>query len=136
MAIDDLEIIKIFQNQFVNLWTNKYSSERTKELFDKAKVNVLTVFPTPAQTGTKRININSASQEELISILQISGSLAQKIIALREELRGFKEQQDLTQLPEITNLEWGEWKEQSIIIMVEYKEERRINKKIIDHLIE
>ncbi|GAJ21443.1 unnamed protein product, partial [marine sediment metagenome] len=41
MIIDDPEIIEIFQNQFVNLWANKYSSERTKELFDKAKVKFL-----------------------------------------------------------------------------------------------
>ena len=44
---------------------------------------------------------------------------AQKIIALREELRGFKESQDLIQLPEITNLEWEEWKEQGKIVTVE-----------------
>jgi len=47
MAIDDPEIINIFQNQFVNLWTNKYSPKRTKELFDKTKVDILTVFPPP-----------------------------------------------------------------------------------------
>ena len=74
---------------------------------------------SPAQTGTKIININSASQEELTSILQISEPLARKIIALREELGGFKEPQDLTQLPELTNLEWEEWKEQGIIITAE-----------------
>jgi len=119
MAIDDPEIIKIFQNQFVNLWTNKYSLERTKELFDKAKVNILTVFPSPAQTGTKRININSASQEELTSILKISPPLAQKIIILREDLGGFKEPKDLTQLPEITNIEWEEWKEEGIVIIID-----------------
>ena len=72
-----------------------------------------------AQTKTKIININSASLEELISILQMSESLAQKIIALRDELGGFKDPQDLTQLPEITNLEWQEWAEQGIIIIVE-----------------
>ncbi|GAI11430.1 unnamed protein product, partial [marine sediment metagenome] len=64
----------------------------------------------------KTININSASLEELTSILQISELLARKIIALRDKLGGFKEPQDLTQLPEITNLEWEEWKEQGIII--------------------
>ena len=41
-----------------------------------------------------------------------------KIIALREELGGFKSPQDLTQLPEITNLDWQEWKEEGIIISV------------------
>ena len=30
MAIDDPEVIEIFQNQFVNLWINKYSLERTQ----------------------------------------------------------------------------------------------------------
>ncbi len=118
LIIDDPEIIEIFQNQFINLWTNKYSLERTKELFDKAKVDFLPISPTSAQTGPKVININSASPEELTSTLQISKPLARKIIALKEELEGFKEPQDLTQLPEITNLEWQEWKEHGIIITV------------------
>ena len=116
IVIDDPEIIEIFQNQFVNLWTNKYNPERTKELFNKAKVNILTVFPPPTKPETKIININSASQEELTKILQISEPLAIKIITLREELGGFKEPQDLLQLPELTNLEWEEWEEQGIII--------------------
>ena len=119
MVIDDPEIIEIFQNQFVILWTKKYSPERTKELFNKAKVNILTVFPPPAKSETKTININSASLEKLIRVLQISEPLAQKIIALREELGGFKEPEDLTQLPEITNLEWEEWKEEGIIFVLE-----------------
>jgi DNA uptake protein ComE-like DNA-binding protein len=50
--------------------------------------------------------------------LQLSESLAQKIIALREELGGYKEPQALTQLPEITTLDWQEWEEQWIIITV------------------
>ena len=119
MVIDDPELIEIFQNQFVNLWTNKYSSERTKELFDKAKVDFLSASPPPANTEDKVININSASPEEFIKILKISKSLAIKIIALREELGGFKDPQDLTQLPELTNLEWQEWKEKGIIIAAE-----------------
>jgi len=40
-------------------------------------------------------------------------------IILREELGGFKEPQELIQLPELTNLEWEEWKEQGIIITVD-----------------
>ena len=47
-----------------------------------------------------------------------SSQIAQKIIALREELGGFKEPQDLTQLPEITNLEWKEWEEEGIVITI------------------
>ena len=118
MVIDDPEIIEIFQNQFINLWTNKYSSERTKELFDKTKIDFLPASSAPAQTKTKIININTASLEELISILQISEPLAQKIIILREEPGGFKDPQALTQLPGLTTLEWEEWKEQGIIITV------------------
>ena len=118
LIIDDPGIIEIFQNQFVNLWNNKYSPERTKELFDKAKVNILTIFPPPAQTKTKVININSASLEELTSILQINELLAQKIITLRDDMEGFKEPRDIIQLAELTNLEWEEWKEEGITITV------------------
>ncbi len=119
MVIDDPEIIEIFQNQFVNLWTNKYSLERTRQLYKIAKVDFLPTSPTSAKPGVQTININIASQGELIKILQISEPLAQKIIALREERGGFKCPKGLLQLPEITKLEWEEWKEQGIIITVE-----------------
>jgi len=118
MVIDDPEIIEIFQNQFINLWSNKYSLKRTRQLYKIAKIDFLPTSPTPAKPEDKIININSASPEELTSILQISEPLACKIIALREKLGGFKELQDLTQLPEITNLEWEEWEEEGIIITV------------------
>jgi len=114
MVIDDPEIIEIFQNQFVNLWTNKYSLKRTRQLYKITKVDFLPTSPTPAKPEGKIININSASLEELISILQISEPLARKIIALRGELGGFKDPQALNQLPEITPLEWQEWKEEGI----------------------
>jgi hypothetical protein len=51
--------------------------------------------------------------------LQISGPLARKIIALRDELKGFKDPQDLAKLSEIANLEWEEWEERGIIITVD-----------------
>jgi len=118
MVIDDPEIIEIFQNQFVYLWTNKYSPERTKELFDKAKIDFLPVSPTSVNTEDKVININTASQDELTDILQITEPLAWKIIALIEELGEFEEPKDLLQFTEITDLEWDEWEEQGIIISV------------------
>jgi len=40
-------------------------------------------------------NINIASSEELIKVLQINKPLAQKIIQLRDELEEFKEPKDL-----------------------------------------
>ena len=133
LIIDDPEIIEIFQNQFINLWTNKYSSERTRQLYKMAKVDFLPVSPASAQTKTKTININSVSPVELTSILQISKSLARKIITLpfmsfprtresiilSDELAGFKDPQDLLQLPELANLEWKEWMEEGIIITVD-----------------
>ena len=118
MIIDDSELIEIFQNQFVNLWTNKFSLERTRQLYEIAKVDFLPASPTFVKPEDKIIDINSASLEELTSILKINEPLAQKIIALREELEEFKEPKDITQLPEITILEWEEWKEQGIIITV------------------
>jgi len=119
MVINDPEIIEIFQNQFINLWNNKYGLERTRQLYQIAKVDFLSMSTTSSESESQTININSASLEELISILQISEPLAQKIITLREELEGFKEPQALTQLPEITNLDLREWKEQGIIINID-----------------
>ena len=118
MVIDDPETIKIFQNQFVNLWTKKYSLERTRQLYKIAKVNFLPVSPTTLKPEDKIININTASLEELTSILQISEPLARKIITLRDSLSGgFKEPKELTQLPEITNLDLLEWKEEEEVII-------------------
>ena len=118
MVIDDQELIEIFQNQFVNLWTNKYSLERTQKLYEIAKVDFLPTSPTYTNTEDKIININFASLEELTKILQISEPLARKIIALREDLRGFENPQELTQLPELTTLEYEEWMEEGIIISI------------------
>jgi len=118
MVIDDPELIEIFQNQFVNLWTNKYSLERTRQLYEIAKVDFLPTFPASAKTEDKIININTASQDELIKILKISEPLAWKIIALSEELGEFEEPKDLLQFTEITDLEWEEWEEEGIMLSV------------------
>ena len=74
---------------------------------------------TPPKPEVQKININTASQDEFITILKISEPLARKIITLREELGGFKEPKDLLQFTEITDLDWEEWKEQGIIINTE-----------------
>jgi phosphatidylserine/phosphatidylglycerophosphate/cardiolipin synthase-like enzyme len=118
MVIDDPEVIEIFQNQFVCLWTNKYSLERTQKLYEIAKVDFSPVSTISSKSKARTININTASFEELTSILQISEPLTRKIINLREELGGFKEQKDLLQFTEITDLEWEEWKEGGIVITV------------------
>ena len=82
--------------------------------------NPYTLSTTSLKPEVRKININSASQGELTGILQISDPLARKIIILRDLLSGgFKDPQDLLQLPEITNLDLLEWKEEGIIITVD-----------------
>jgi len=119
MVIDDPEIITRYQNQFEKLWFDKYSLERTRQLYQIAKVDFPFLSNDLPKQKVQTININTESQDELIKILKISEPLAQKIINLREELGVFKEPKDLLQLPELTNLEWEEWKEQGIIITIE-----------------
>ena len=91
---------------------------KTKAYFS-LYANSLILSITSPKPEVQTINTNTASQDELIKILQISGPLAQRIIAPREELEGFKESQDLTQLPEKATLEWEEWKELGIIIIID-----------------
>ena len=83
-------------------------------LYDNPQILSTTSQKPEVQT----ININIESQDEFIKILQISKSLSQKIIALREEPGGFKDPKDLTQLSELTNLDWEKWEEKGIIITV------------------
>lgn len=77
------------------------------------------MFTASPKPEVHTININTVSQDIFIKILQISEPLARKIITLRDSLSGgFKEVQDLLQLPEITNLKWEEWEEEGIVISV------------------
>jgi len=120
MIIDDPEIIALYQNQFEKLWLDKYSSQRTRQLYQIAKVDFPFFSTTSPKPEVQTINISTASQDELIKILKISEPLATKIITLRDLLSGgFKEPINLPQLPELTNIEWQEWKEEGIIISVE-----------------
>ena len=84
-------------------------------LYDNPQILSTTSLKSEVQT----ININTAYQDEFIKILKISEPPARKIITLREELGGFKEPQEILQLPKITSLEWEEWKEEGIIITIE-----------------
>jgi len=97
-------------------------------LYDNPQILSTTSLKLEVQT----ININIASQDELIKILKISEPLTQEIVAfpfmsfprmretiiLREKLDGFKEPQDLLQLPELTNLDWQECEKEGIIFSV------------------
>ena len=78
-------------------------------LYDNPQILSTTSLKSEVQT----ININTATQDELIKILKISEPLAEKIIALRDSLSGgFKEPKGLLQLSELTNLDWREWSEE------------------------
>jgi len=85
-------------------------------LYDNPQILLTTSLKPEVQT----ININTVSQDELMKILKTSEPLARKTIdlpfmsfprtresiILRDELGGFKEPLGLTQLPELTNLNW------------------------------
>ena len=119
LIIDDPETIEIFQNHFEKLWFDKFSLKRTRQLYQIAKVDFPFFLTTSPKPEVQTININTASQDEFIKILKISEPLAQKIINLRESQCGvFKETKDLLQLPELTNLDWREWEEEGIIIII------------------
>jgi len=119
IVIDDSETIARYQNQFEKLWFDKYSLERTRQLYQIAKVDFVSMSTTSPKPEVQTININTASKDEFIKVLKISEPLARKIIALRDELGGFKEPQDLLQLPELTTLDLREWEEEGIMINVE-----------------
>ena len=116
MVIDDPDVISRYQNYFEKLWFDKYSAQRTRTLYKNAKVDFLPVSLTSTKPEPKSININTASKAELVKVLKISESLAQKIIDLRNELDCFKESKDLLKIPEFTNLDLREWEEEGIII--------------------
>lgn len=57
--------------------------------------------PTPISPGSARININTASAEELQRLPYIGPTLAQRIVAYREAHGPFREVTDLLQVPGI-----------------------------------
>jgi DNA uptake protein ComE-like DNA-binding protein len=51
--------------------------------------------------------------------LGVSEHTAKRIIELRYELEGFKDPKDITKLIEIGTIEWEEWIEEGIIIIID-----------------
>jgi DNA uptake protein ComE-like DNA-binding protein len=121
LVIDDEEVIQRYQRQFENLWENKYSYKRTKELYNKAGQKLLYFFTTTmeGEPEKKIININNAFLEDFIQVLGVSEHTAKRIIELRYELEGFKDPKDITKLIEIGTIEWEEWIEEGIIIIID-----------------
>jgi len=116
MVINDPDIIARFQDYFEKLWFDKYSVQRTRTLYKKAKKNMPDTLNPDAKPEPQTVNINTASQAELIKVLNISEPLAQKIINLRNEMNYFKKSNDLLRIPELTNIDLREWEEEGIII--------------------
>ncbi|MBA7545090.1 hypothetical protein ES705_37453 [subsurface metagenome] len=64
------------------------------------------------------ININIVSLEELVCVLEISEHTAMRVIERRNKMNGFKNPRDITFLFEIGTIEWEEWIERGIVIVV------------------
>ena len=127
--------------------TISISTLANTEVYFSLSDNLQILSPTSLKPEVQTINTSPSSQDGFLNIFQISEPLTQKIIdlpfmsfplpfmsfplpfmsfprkresiILRDELGGFKEPQDLTQLPKITNLDWKEWAEEEIAISIQ-----------------
>jgi len=64
------------------------------------------------------ININTASLEELMYVLEISENTAIRVINRKNDMNGFKNPKDIMLLIEIGKIEWEEWIKKGIVIVV------------------
>ena len=64
------------------------------------------------------ININTASLEELVCVLEISEHTAMRVIERRNKMNGFKNPRHITFLFEIGTIEWEKWIERGIVIEI------------------
>ena len=121
LVINDKNIIEKYQNQFNNLWNNKYSSERYQELISEAGIISLPTPKTSEETPTpsgKAININTASLEEIDELWGVGKKTAQNIIDYREACGGFKTPEEIKLVKGIDDKKWDKWKEEGWIIKV------------------
>ena len=113
LVIDNKNIIEKYQNQFNNLWNNKYSPGRYNELISKASIISLPAPETSEETpalSDKVININTASLEELDELWGVGKIIAQNIIEYREACGGFKTPEEIKVVDGIDDEKWNKWK--------------------------
>ena len=121
LVIDNKNVVKKYQNQFKNLWDNKYSPERYNELISKAGISSLPAPEISEETPTpagKVININTASLEELDKLWGVGKIIAQNIIDYREACGGFKTPEEIKLVDGIDDKKWDKWKFEAWLIKV------------------
>ena len=112
LVIDDKNIIKEYQNQFNNLWNNKYSPGRYNELISKTSIISLPTLETSKENpalSDKVININTASLKELDCLWGIGEITAQNIVDYREACGGFKTPEEIKLVDGIADKKWDKW---------------------------
>jgi len=122
LVIDDNYVVKRYQDQFNNLWDNKYSPERYQELISEARTSPLpapeTAEEASAPSGNKVININTASLEELDHLWGVGEKIAQKIIDYREAHGSFKAPEDIKLIAGIDDKKWDRWEDEGWVIKI------------------